>query len=273
MLELSEIWIYPVKSLGGISLPQANVSDRGLEYDRRWMLVDENGVFLTQREHHELALFQTEIDDDFLTIGHKEKQQKRLKLSLNSPLSPGLSKMEVKVWSDSVMAVEVSEQASDWFSDILGFKVHLVYMPDESRRSVDMDFAVNPDDITSFSDGFPFLIIGQSSLDDLNSRLEEAVPMNRFRPNFVFTGGNPYEEESWKKFSIGDLVFYGVKPCARCVVTTIDQDKGVQTGKEPLLTLSKYRREGSKVLFGQNVIAKQTGTVKVGDGVVVDEQI
>lgn len=263
-MELSEIWVYPVKSLGGISLKEARVTDRGLELDRRWLLVDDNGRFLSQREHPELALFSPEIAGDCLRITHKELQD-----SIDIPLRPivldATSKLEVTVWDDTIDAFEVSPDATDWFSKLIGFSVRLVYMPDESERKVDPDYAITGDEITSFSDAYPFLIIGQSSLDDLNGRLEVKVPMNRFRPNFVFTNGEAFEEETWREFKIGNIPFVGVKPCARCVMTTIDQEKGVISGKDPLKTLSQYRNFGNKVLFGENLIGLGMGTVAVGD--------
>ena len=262
MLQLSEIWIYPVKSLGGIALQQSKVTDRGLEHDRRWLLVDENECFITQREYPKLALFQPEIIGNVLRISHKAVPE-----SVSVPLYPSFSEtsLKVTVWEDVVAALEVSPEASQWFSSILGFAVRLVYMPDESLRKVEADYSVTPNDVTSFSDGFPFLIIGQSSLDDLNSRMDEAVSIRRFRPNFVFSGGQAYEEESWKEFTIASLVFYGVKPCGRCVITTVNPELGAFAGKEPLRTLSKYKKVGEKVIFGQNVIAKQEGSLSVGD--------
>ncbi|MEN9908977.1 MAG: hypothetical protein RLZZ540_2126 [Bacteroidota bacterium] len=268
MLKLSEIWIYPVKSLGGIALQQSKVTDRGLEHDRRWLLVDENGCFITQREHPKLALFQPEITADLLKISHKDAQES-IAVSLYPSLSETVKIIKVTVWEDVVEAFEVSSGASDWFSNILGFKVRLVYMPEESLRKVDSDYAVSPNDVTSFSDGFPFLIIGQSSLDDLNSRMAKAVSIRRFRPNFVFSGGEAYEEETWKEFTIGTLSFYGVKPSGRCVMITVDPESGTISGKDPLLTLSKYKNVGNKVIFGQNVIAQQHGSLKVNDVVTV----
>jgi uncharacterized protein YcbX len=272
MLQLSEIWIYPVKSLGGIRLHQSNVTHRGLEHDRRWMLVDDKGMFLSQRENPELALFQTEIEGDSLIISHREKTTEKVKAALNPTPNTDADNIETVVWDDSVAAYEVDKTVSNWFSKILGYSVRLVYMPEESHRKVDPDYAVTEDDINSFSDGFPFLIIGQSSLDDLNSRLKEPVPMKRFRPNFVFIGGEAYEEEVWREFTIGNLPFYGVKPCGRCVMTTVDPEKGIVAGKEPLLTLSKYKKVGNNVIFGQNVIAKQEGSISVGDVVAVSKK-
>lgn len=273
MLQLSEIWIYPVKSLGGICLRESNVTHRGLEYDRRWMLVDDDGVFLSQRENPELALFQTEIEGDSLIISHREKTAEKVKVALNPAPSTHVKNLDTLLWDDKIEAYEVDGKISAWFSKILEYSVRLVYMPEESHRKVDPDYAITAEDINSFSDGFPFLIIGQSSLDDLNSRMNEAVPMKRFRPNFVFIGGEAYEEETWSEFVIGSLAFYGVKPCGRCVMITVDPEKGIVAGKEPLLTLSKYKRVGNNVIFGQNLIAKREGSISVDDVVVVSKKI
>lgn len=268
MLKLSEIWVYPVKSLGGISLQEAQVTDRGLELDRRWLLVDDDGRFLSQREYPGLALFRQEIVGDNLRITHKVLLE-----SIEMPLHPVFTdetvKIEVKVWDDIINAFEISSVITEWFTKLLGLSVRLVYMPNESKRKLDPDYAISGDEITSFSDAYPFLIIGQSSLDDLNRRLEVKVPMNRFRPNFVFINGDAYEEDFWRNFSIGNLLFVGVKCCDRCVVTTVDQEKGIVAGKDPLKTLAQYRNFGNKVLFGQNVIGLELGVVSVGDKIQV----
>lgn len=266
MLQLSELWIYPIKSLGGISLTQAQVTDRGLEHDRRWLLVDENGTFLSQREHSILALFQPEMRTSGMIITYR-KTGSFIEVPLHYTKDQAL--FTVTVWDDSMQAFEVDVAISAWFSQILGFSARLVYMPHDSHRKVDADYAISPSDITSFSDAYPFLIIGQSSLDDLNTRLKNPITMNRFRPNFVFTGGEPYEEDTWIQFNIGALLFYGVKPCGRCVMTTIDQEKGIVSGKEPLKTLAKYRMSGNNVLFGQNLIAGNLGILSVGETIVL----
>jgi uncharacterized protein YcbX len=268
MLQLSEIWVYPVKSLGGIQLEESKVTDRGLELDRRWLLVDDNGRFLSQREHPELALFKPEIVGEFLRITHSVHLE-----SIDIPLRPVFSdvaaKIKVMVWDDTIDAFEVNQIATNWFTKQLGISVRLVYMPQESERKLDPDYAITGAEINSFSDAYPFLIIGQSSLDDLNGRLEVKIPMNRFRPNFVFINGDPFEEDTWREFSIGNVSFIGVKPCDRCVMTTVDQERGVFSGKDPLKTLAKYRNFGNKVLFGQNVIGLGLGNVSVGDTVSV----
>lgn len=264
MFELSEIWIYPIKSLGGISLQTSKTTNRGLEYDRRWLLVDEAGMFITQRKHPQLAAFKTKIATNFLEVTHKNN-------TIHIPLHQEVKNNEVKVivWEDTIAATEVDDLISDWFTNELGFKVKLVYMPETSLRKVDANYAVSSNDITSFSDGYPYLIIGQSSLDDLNSRLKTPVSMNRFRPNFVFIGGTSYEEEMWSSFSIGSINFHTVKPCSRCIMTTIDQEKGQLDGKEPLLTLSKYRKRNNKIYFGENLLCHEIGRISIGDTIKV----
>lgn len=266
MLKLSEIYIYPVKSLGGIRLDFANITTRGLENDRRFMLVDENGRFLSQREHPQLAIFQTEIEGKFLKITHKKTKQ-NLTINLSPPSQPSL--LSVTIWDDNTTAVESSSEASTWFTQILEIPVRLVYMSEESHRKTDTQYSLTGEEITSFSDGYPILIIGQSSLDDLNNRLENPVNINRFRPNFVFTHGEPFEEDNWHEFTVGNIRFFGVKPCARCIMTTIDQETGEKKDREPLLTLNKYRKAANKILFGQNVLISQLGTVSVGEDVTV----
>ena len=266
MLKLSEIYIYPIKSLGGIRLQTTNITTRGLENDHRFMLVDGNGRFLSQREHPQLAIFNTEIKENFLKITNKKTSQN---LTINRTPNAELSLLSVTIWDDETSAIEVSTEASNWFTEALSTPTRLVYMPEESQRKTDAQYSLTGEEITSFSDGYPILIIGQSSLNDLNSRLENPVNINRFRPNFVFTNGEPFEEDAWHEFTVGNVRFFGVKPCARCIMTTIDQETGEKKGKEPLLTLNKYRKVGNKILFGQNVLISQLGTVSVGDDVTI----
>lgn len=267
MLKLSEIYIYPVKSLGGIRLEKSEITDRGLQHDRRWMLIDENSRFISQREHHHLALFEVVIQDSDLVITDR-KSGKNLRVT-HTPIDLDVPSIKVTVWDDEVEAVEVSQIANDFFTEVLGMSTRLVFMPEKSHRKTDADYSLKGDEITSFSDGYPILIIGQSSLNDLNNRLAEPITINRFRPNFVFTGGTRYEEEEWHEFTVGDIRFFGVKPCGRCVMTTIDPQTGEKKGKEPLLTLNRYRKAGNKILFGQNVLISQIGKVSVGDVIEV----
>lgn len=257
-LKLSEIWIYPVKSLGGIRVKNGNVLGKGLQYDRRYMLVDEDNRFITQRLVHEMALFKLSPSPGGFKVCFKNN-------SIELPLFPKekARSKKVVIWDDTVLASEMDEEYNEWFSGHLGIKCSLVFFPEPNNRAVDKNFA-SQDEQVSLADGYPFLIIGQRSLDDLNSRLKVPVPMNRFRPNFVFEGGSPYEEDTWKVFTIGSNQFKGAKPCARCSLPTVNQDTG-QSGKEPLATLSTYRKNGSKVNFGQNLVAVDYHQVNEGD--------
>lgn len=261
-LSLSEIWIYPIKSLGGVPLTTTTILPKGLQYDRRWMLIDEEGVFMTQRVYPAMALFKLSLETNYLHITHRD-QALKIPFSINTE-----KKITTKVWDDTVTTLEADPHHSDWFADQLKMKCKLVYFPEHYHRPVDPAYKIN-DDHVSLADGYPFLIIGQSSLHDLNNRLSEPLPMNRFRPNFVFTGGEPYEEDEWRNFSIGTNNFIGVKPCSRCVMTTINQDTAVK-GVEPLKTLATYRRRNNKIYFGQNVIALDYGQVSVGDKILLN---
>jgi uncharacterized protein len=258
---LSEIWIYPIKSLGGIRLQQASVLKKGLEFDRRWMLVDEHNRFITQREHPRLALFQVRINNEQLVMLHQANQESaQFTMTIHST-----SAETVTIWDDQVQASEVDENVSSWFSDQLKMKCRLMYFPEFNSRPVDPAYSIKNDQV-SFADGYPFLIIGQASLDDLNKRLHDPVTMQRFRPNFVFTGGEPYEEDHWKNFTIGEVKFTGVKNCSRCVLTTVDPNTG-RRGKEPLATLSLYRKRNNSIYFGQNLLAVNYNTVNEGDAI------
>ncbi|MEH6307365.1 MOSC domain-containing protein [Olivibacter sp. CPCC 100613] len=259
MLTISGLFIYPIKSLGGIQLGQAEVTDRGFKYDRRWMLIDENNQFLTQRTYPKMALFKLELSVDGLWVMHPEWGKIKIPFDLVNA-----QQEEVVIWDDTCQAVSVSREVDAWFSEALGFACKLVYMPDSTEREVDQRYAPKGM-ITSFSDAYPFLMIGQASLDDLNSRLEIALPIDRFRPNILFTGGTPFEEDRMHRIRIGEHVYFsGVKLCARCVMTTIDQ-QNAEKSKEPLKTLATYRSKDRKILFGQNLIHHGRGMIRLGD--------
>ncbi|CAN5350263.1 MOSC domain-containing protein [soil metagenome] len=260
MYLIRQLYIYPIKSLGGIAVNSAVVTSRGFEHDRRWLLVDENNCFLTQRVLPEMALLKVEIEDDGLRVTHKIKGD-ALKILFTAHI--GKAKAAVTIWDDTCTAQFVSNEADEWFSTKLGMNCRLVYMPDDTERIVDQNYA-REKDITSFSDAYPFLIIGQASLDELNGRLDEALPVNRFRPNIVFTGGKPFDEDLMRRFTIGDITFHGVKLCARCNIPTIDQEKGTKS-KEPTKTLATYRKKNNKILLGQNLVHDGSGEIAVGD--------
>ena len=265
MLQVSELFIYPIKSLGGISVSVAVVTDRGLQYDRRWMLVDSNNEFMTQREFVEMALLQTEMSEGGLKVLHKKEES-----SILIPFEPIGETISVQVWSDRCKATIVDQKINNWFSDVLEKKCQVVYMPGTTKRRVDGRYAFNQE-LTNFSDGYPFMTIGQSSLDDLNSRLEEKLHINRFRPNIVFTGGIAFEEDTWAHFTINDINFFGVKLCSRCVITTINQDT-IKKSKEPLKTLATYRQKNHKIYFGQNLLHHGEGMIYVGDEIKLVER-
>lgn len=259
-LTLSEIWIYPIKSLGGIRLTSARVLPKGLLYDRRWMLLDEAGVFITQRVHPTMAFFKLSLSDDQFTIHYKGES---IHLSANAAVST--ISLKATIWDDTVEVFEVLGDYSQWFSQRLGIVCRLVHFPEINQRPVDEKYSIENDQV-SLADGYPFLIIGQSSLDDLNERLANSIPMNRFRPNFVFTGGKPFEEDNWRNFTIGKSRFAGVKPCSRCVLTTVNQETA-ERGTEPLETLTTYRKTNNKIYFGQNLLALKCHEIYEGDNI------
>jgi len=235
--------------------------EKGLRHDRRWMLVDEHDTFMTQRVHPRMALFKMGIGSQ-LTVTFSEHS---IRIPIDHPGTGG--RVKTKVWDDDVEVLESSASSSEWFSEMLGVKCKLVSFPEENVRDVDPEYRINPEQV-SLADGYPFLIIGEQSLADLNKRLKDPLPMNRFRPNLVFSGGKPFEEDAWRNFSIGRNRFIGVKPCGRCAVTTVNQDTG-EKGKEPLATLSTYRKRDGEVYFGQNVIAIDHGEIFEGDEIVL----
>nr|WP_033402385.1 MOSC N-terminal beta barrel domain-containing protein [Dyadobacter beijingensis] len=259
-MKLSEIWIYPVKSLGGIRLPKALTEERGLQYDRRWMIIDENNVFITQRAHHQMALIDVALQDSGLKIFLRNDPAD----FVIAPYQPiAAVPVKVTVWDDVAEAVTVSAEADEWLSRHLGLNLRLVMMPDSTERKADPRYAQHNENV-SFADGFPYLVISQASLDELNSRLAEPITMRRFRPNLVISGTEPFAEDQWKHITIGNLRFEVVKPCARCVLTTINPETA-EKGPEPLKTLASYRRAGNKILFGQNVTAQDFGEISEGD--------
>jgi len=265
-LRLSEIWIYPIKSLGGIRVKSAKVFEKGLEYDRRWMLIDSDNNFMTQRINPNMALFKWSMVDGQWSINYKTD-------SITFPFSHSISQssnLSIKaiIWDDEVEVYEVNKDYSTWFSNRLGIECKLVSFPENNSRPVDANYQINHEQV-SLADAYPLLLIGEQSLADLNSRLDEPVPMNRFRPNLVVRGSRPYEEDEWKNFSVGKNKFAAVKSCARCVLTTVNQYTG-EKGIEPLATLSKYRKQESKVLFGQNLIAIDHDEIQEGDEIILE---
>ena len=277
-MKVSEINIYPVKSLGRTSVDESVVEKRGFQNDRRFMLTDKNGEFFTQREFPKMATLAIKLNANSLEIFDSENKK------IEVPFKFEKSKMQtVRVWKSVCDAFVLPENVNKWLSDVLETKCQMVYMPDETEREINPMFRQN-NEIVSFADGYPFLLIGENSLNDLNEKLETELPMNRFRPNLVVSDSEAFAEDHWKKIQIGETVFRSTKPCARCVITTIEQSVGEFDGKEPLKTLAEYRKAKdvfpnnyesldlteNSVLFGQNFVAENFGgKIKVGDEIKI----
>jgi uncharacterized protein YcbX len=257
-LRLASIHLYPVKSAAGLAPAEWEVDGFGLRYDRRWMVVDAAGRFVSQRTQPCLALVRPALGPETLRL--EADGMPALELPL-TPLSTALT--TVVVWKDACAAVWLGRDAARWISEVLHADCDLVYMPPSTMRSVDRRYAPLGSRV-SFADAFPFLMLSQESLADLNRRLPSPLPMNRFRPNLVIAGGEPYEEDRMTTFSVGMIGFRVVKPCDRCVIPTVDQTSGEAQGPEPLRTLATYRRRDGKVLFGQNVVHQGLGRLRCG---------
>ena len=260
-LTLSGITVYPIKSARGIPLEEWEVDRFGLRYDRRWMVVDQSGEFLSQRNHPRLALVATGILDGSLLLEAPGMAP------LEIPLDPRPTvHTSVRVWRDRCGATWMGERPARWFSDFLGLPCNLVHMADDTVRPADRAYAPEGTRV-SFADAYPFLVTSEASLADLNRRLAEPLPMNRFRPNLVIAGSEPYAEDGWDRLEINAVRLRVVKPCDRCVITTTDQATA-ERGKEPLRTLGQYRKIGGQVMFGQNAVHETLGLLRVGDSVV-----
>lgn len=263
---LTGLHVYPVKGLKGIDLQAAKCTARGLEHDRRFMVVDAANTFLTQREHPRMATIWTDIVGEQLELSAPDAGEVLVPLVPSGPAT-----LHVTVWHSTCDAAPVSDAADAWLTRYLGLPCRLVYMPDTSRRLSNPEYG-GGERLVGFADGYAYLVAGTASLADLNARLasrgQPALPMNRFRPNLVVTGAEPYAEDGWKDVRIGDAVLRGAKPCGRCQVTTTNQTTGEVTGPEPLATLATYRdsREFG-VMFGMNFVTVQAGEVRVGDTV------
>jgi len=261
-VRLSSLHVYPIKSAAGFAPRQWPVGTLGLQYDRRWMVARGDGEMLTQRSHPRLGQIHPAVGDTTLRVETAGMPP------LELPLEPGPSvSLPVTIWGDRCTATWAGERAARWFSDVLGTDCSLVYLAEAQARPVDPDYAP-PGHRVGFADAFPFLLVSEASLADLNGRLETPIPMNRFRPNLVITGVEPFGEDTLGSFTIGSVRFTPVKPCDRCVVTTTDQVTGAR-GVEPLRTLATFRQADGKVLFGQNVIHRGTGRLTVGDPLLV----
>ena len=259
---VSQLNVFPVKGLKGIAVGAAHAGGRGLAHDRRFMVVDPSGEFLSQREVPRMATVWTEIAGAELRLAAPDFDEVAL------PLVPGEGEpVQARVWDSVCGALAPSPEADRWLSGCLGRPCRIVYMPDSTRRLSNPRHA-GPDHLVGFADGYAFLVVSEASLADLNARLARPVPMDRFRPNIVLRGAGPFEEDGWGNFSVGGAALRMAKPCGRCQVTTTDQSTGEVTGPEPLATLAGYRdsREfGAR--FGMNAVTVRAGEIRVGDPV------
>lgn len=265
-LVLSGLYIYPIKSAAGLAVDGASMTERGLQHDRRWMIVNADGKFMTQRQFPRMALIRVQIQDGVMTLSVSDSKGSSAPTiaPLSLPLIPDPeAPLTVEVWGDRCLALSMGPEAQAWLSDVLGLPCTLVYMPDESDRPTDHGrFGASHQ--VSFADAYPYLLISEASLADLNQRLPSPIPMNRFRPNLVVRGCDAFAEDQWNTIRIGDVSFQVAKPCSRCTIPTVDQATA-ERSPEPLKTLATYRHWDGQIWFGQNLLHNQMGTLTVGD--------
>lgn len=257
---VSRLFIYPVKSLGGFEIERTDLDEIGPRLDRRWMVIDAAGAFQTQRWRPRMALISARLtsESDLLLSAPGMTE-------IVVPRGGG-ARQEVGVWKDRCAAEACGSEADQWLSAFLGEVCRLVFLPDDSMRPTRLR-ATESFGRVGFADAYPFLLLSQASLDDLNARLAAPLPVDRFRPNIVVSGVEPYAEDGWGSVSIGGVRLLVTKQCVRCVLTTIDQ-RTAEPGPEPLRTLASYRRTAAGVVFGVNLVHAGRGTVAVGDAAV-----
>ena len=254
---IQSIHIYPIKSLGGINLREGKALKSGMQYDRNWMLVDDANVFMTQRIHHEMCLFQQSIEGEMLVVRYGDAQ-------LDIPLQHLDRDQETaQIWDDSASVYEVNPEISQWFSQHLQKSCRLMRISSTFERMHKKKGNLE----MSLSDGYPYLVVGTGSLANLNTLLDQDVVMDRFRPNIVVHTDTAHTEDTWGEYAIGSAGFKSSHPCARCNLITINPDTAL-AGKEPLKTLSTYRKVGNRVNFGMNVFCESEGKLSVGDTII-----
>ncbi|MCD0463820.1 MOSC domain-containing protein [Flavobacterium sp. ENC] len=257
---VKEIYIYPIKSLAGISCKNALAEEMGFENDRRWMLVDAENQMITQREHRIMSQFYPQISDGKISITFQDKKHE---FSIDEHLE---NPLEVNVWEDKSEVVEVSKATSKWFSEHLGFECKLVKIIKIGNRKHESSKLKETFNV-SLADGYPYLLVGTESMDFLNEKLKDKITVLRFRPNIVISSKKPHEEDDFDTFKIGEVQFKNVKPCGRCIMVNNDPQNGALK-KEPLKTLSTYRKAENLVFFGTNIVSLNTGIINVGDEIV-----
>ena len=257
---VKELYLYPIKSLAGIRVESAKAEEMGFKNDRRWMLIDEENQFITQRNHPNLSQFYPEIKENKIVILHQDTTHEFfIDETLGEPLFS-------KVWDDETKVLEVNKPTSKWFSEMLGFECKLVKIAnigDRKHNSSKLNTTLN----VSLADGYPYLLIGSESLNFLNEKLEEKITMARFRPNIVISSSVAHEEDSFGNFQIGTLKFKNAKPCGRCIMVNTNPKNGI-VKKEPLNTLSTYRKVDNSIFFGTNIMCLNEGEISIGDALV-----
>ncbi|MDQ7984539.1 MOSC domain-containing protein [Pseudomonas sp. G34] len=264
-MHLSALYRFPLKSAMGESLPSLQLDGLGVAGDRRWMFADaETGRFMTQRTFPRMSQLQARWNAaGGLTL--EAPGMPALQVALPEP---DQALRGVIIWRDTLRVPDAGDEAAAWGSELLGKACRLVHVPAERARFIEGN--VNGDEKVGFADGFPLLLIGQASLDDLVARVGRPLEMLRFRPNLVVQGSEPYAEDNWKRIRIGDVEFTLAKRCSRCVITTIDPQTGERSAdREPLTTLRSYRQGEDGILFGQNLINHGSGELQVGMAVEV----
>lgn len=258
-IRLTGLNVYPVKSCGGFAVDTWDVGPFGLWMDRRWMIVNAKGHFLTQRTRPRLALVRAALLGQTLSLGAPGME--------SIAVAPGGGETgAVAVWDDLCVAEHCEPHADEWVSELLGEPARLMFMPETTRREIRRRASESIGRI-GFQDAYPFMLLGSASLDDLNSRLDIPVPMNRFRPSLVVTGTAAYAEDLWTSCRMGEIAMVVTKPCERCRIPTINQETG-ESAKEPLRTLTQYRRTGEAVNFGMNLAHQNAGVLRIGDAVL-----
>ncbi len=268
---ISALYSYPIKSCGGLAHDMLELVATGPRFDRHWVITEPDGTFITQREHPKMARIQPTFRDGVLFITAPGQGEVCVPLDER----PGLTQRPVTVWRDTVMASDEGDETADFLSSYLGLDVRLFHMPQTTVRAVDPDYAKAPAQV-GFADGYPLLVVSESSLDELNRRLvargASPLTMRSFRPNIVVADvEKPFAEDDWTRFMVGEIAFDAVKPCARCAITTVNPDTGdIPNPKEPLATLATFRKaENGGVMFGQNAIHRANGTLSVGDTLAI----
>lgn len=263
---VSALAIYPVKSLGGFAVDSLPLEQRGPVGDRRWMLVDAGGRFLSQREYASLCRVTTALWEGRISVSAPGREQ----LTLDETLVADAPVRPVQVWSDQVEALDAGDQAAAWFSDYLGINCRLVYMPESTQRPVNPQYAP-AGSIVSFADGFPLHLISTASLEDFNSHLSRPVGVQRFRPNIVIDGAAAWAEDGWRRLRIGGVECEVAKACARCVVPSIDLDTAQLEPEVTKTLFQQRRRKDNQFYFGINLVHRGEGVLRIGDKVEVLE--